>query len=198
MNIGKTITNPYQRKKDPERVKKSIIENAMYLAAERGVNGISIQTVATRSGITKGGVFHHFANKQILIEAMLEALIQQLDDRISVAMEKDAIQYGRFTRAYIDVTLSSEFGVDTLWSALSMTVMTDKSFSDKWDCWLAQRLSQHANTDHSIELKILRYAADGLWFIESLVPKKQDDYMEVKKELLARTYLEDERKVHVK
>jgi hypothetical protein len=63
---------------------------------------------------------------------------------------------------------------------------------------LAQRLLQHADTDHSIELKILRYAADGLWFIESLVPKKQDDYMEVKKELLARTYLEDERKVHVK
>lgn len=198
MNIGKTTTNPYQRKKDPERVKKSIIENAMFLAAERGVNGISIQTVATRSGITKGGVFHHFANKQILIEAMLEALIQQLDDRISVAMEKDVIQYGRFTRAYIDVTLSSEFGVDTLWSALSMTVMTDKSFSDKWDYWLAQRLLQHADTDQSIELKILRYAADGLWFIESLVPKKQDDYMEVKKELLARTYLEDERKVHVK
>jgi AcrR family transcriptional regulator len=198
VNIGKTTTNPYQRKKDPERVKKSIIENAMFLAAERGVNGISIQTVATRSGITKGGVFHHFANKQILIEAMLEALIQQLDDRISVAMEKDVIQYGRFTRAYIDVTLSSEFGVDTLWSALSMTVMTDKSFSDKWDYWLAQRLLQHADTDQSIELKILRYAADGLWFIESLVPKKQDDYMEVKKELLARTYLEDERKVHVK
>lgn len=198
MNIGKTITNPYQRKKDPERVKKSIIENAMYLAAERGVNGISIQAVATQSGITKGGVFHHFANKQILIEAMLEALIQQLDERISVVMEKDAIQYGRFTRAYIDVTLSSEFGVDTLWSALSMTVMTDKSFSDKWDCWLAQRLLQHADTDQSIELKILRYAADGLWFIESLVPKKQDNYMEVKKELLARTYLEEERKVHVK
>lgn len=198
MNIGKNVQNPYQRKKDPEGVKKRIIENAMYLASEKGVNGVSIQTVATRSGITKGGVFHHFANKQILIEAMLEALIQQLDDQISEVMAQDTIQYGRFTRAYIEVTLSSAFGVDTLWSALSMTLMTDKSFSDKWDLWLTQRLLQHVETDHSIELKILRYAADGLWFIESLAPKKQDDYMEVKKELLARTYLEDERKVHVK
>jgi AcrR family transcriptional regulator len=184
-----TAKNMYQRKKDPERIKKLIIENAMHLAAEHGVSGISIQTVATRSGVTKGGVFHHFANKQLLIEMMLETLIQQLDDQISRVMENDPVDYGRFTRAYIDVTLSCEFGVNTLWSALTMTVMTDKSFSEKWDEWLKQRLSKHADTDHSIELKILRYAADGLWFIESLTPKTQENYVEIKKELLSRTYL---------
>jgi AcrR family transcriptional regulator len=192
VTIKNQTQNAYHRKKNPERVKKLIIENAMGLAAEHGVNGVSIQAVATLSGVTKGGVFHHFANKQLLIEAMLEELIQQLDDQISLMMEKDPVQYGRFTRAYIDVTLSSEFGVDTLWSALSMTVMTDKSFSKKWDRWLKQRLLKHADTDHAIELKILRYAADGVWFVESLAPETQDDYMDLKKELLARTYLKDE------
>ena len=122
----------------------------------------------SRSPNSRGFDRNHDTFKSGLGTELIDALIQQLDERISVVMKKDAIQYGRFTRAYIDVTLSSEFGVDTLWSALSMTVMTDKSFSDKWDCWLAQRLLQHADTDHSIELKILRYAADGLWFIESL------------------------------
>lgn len=192
MTIKNQTENAYHRKKNPERVKKLIIENAMGLAAEHGVNGVSIQAVATLSGVTKGGVFHHFSNKQLLIEAMLEELIQQLDDQISLMMEKDPVQYGRFTRAYIDVTLSSEFGVDTLWSALSMTVMTDKSFSRKWDRWLKQRLLKHADTDHAIELNILRYAADGVWFVESLAPETQDDYMDLKKELLARTYLKDE------
>ncbi|KAF1024460.1 MAG: HTH-type transcriptional repressor AcnR [Acinetobacter bereziniae] len=192
MTIKNQTQNAYHRKKNPERVKKLIIENAMGLAAEHGVNGVSIQAVATLSGVTKGGVFHHFANKQLLIEAMLEELIQQLDDQISLMMEKDPVQYGRFTRAYIDVTLSSEFGVDTLWSALSMTVMTDKSFSKKWDRWLKQRLLKHSDTDHAIELNILRYAADGVWFVESLAPEIQDDYMDLKKELLARTYLKDE------
>lgn len=184
------VENAYQRKKDPEGVKKLILANTMSLVAEHGVNGVSIQSIATRSGVTKGGVFHHFANKQVLIEAMLEELIQQLDQQVSLAIEKDPVTYGCFTRAYIDVTLSSSFGVNTVWSALSMTLMTDKSYSEKWDQWLTRRLSQHAETDDSATLKILRYAADGAWFVESLSPKMQDDYEEIKQELLLRTYPE--------
>ena len=109
---------------------------------------------------------------------------------VSLAIEKDPVTYGCFTRAYIDVTLSASFGVNTVWSALSMTLMTDKSYSEKWDQWLTRRLSQHAVTDDSATLKILRYAADGAWFVESLSPKMQDDYEEIKQQLLLRTYPE--------
>ena len=123
--MDKIVENAYQRKKDPEGVKKLILANTMSLVAEHGVNGVSIQSIATRSGVTKGGVFHHFANKQVLIEAMLEELIQQLDQQVSLAIEQDPVTYGCFTRAYIAVTLSSSFGVNTVWSALSMTLMTD-------------------------------------------------------------------------
>jgi len=120
----------------------------------------------------------------------LEELIQQLDQQVSLAIEKDPVTYGWFTRAYIDVTLSSSFGVNTVWSALSMTLMTDKSYSEKWDQWLTRRVSQHAETGYSVTLKILRYAADGAWFVESLSPKMQDDYEEIKQQLLLRTYPE--------
>ena len=61
--MDKIVENAYQRKKDPEGVKKLILANTMSLVAEHGVNGVSIQSIATRSGVTKGGVFHHFVNK---------------------------------------------------------------------------------------------------------------------------------------
>ncbi|WP_010111726.1 TetR/AcrR family transcriptional regulator [Acinetobacter sp. P8-3-8] len=182
------MENPHQRKKDPERIKQLILDSAIQLAAENGVQGMSIQSVATMAGITKGGVFHHFANKQILIKAMLEELINQLDREISTKIENDPVEYGCFTRAYIEVTLSSSVGLNSAWGALCMTVMTDKSFSEMWYQWLDHRLTQHVTTDQSFDLKILRYAADGAWFIEGLIPEPQEDYETIKQELLLRTY----------
>lgn len=182
------MENPHQRKKDPERIKQLILDSAIQLAAENGVQGMSIQSVATMAGITKGGVFHHFANKQILVKAMLEELICQLDREVSTKIENDQIAYGCFTRAYIEVTLSSSVGLNSAWGALYMTVMTDKSFSEMWYQWLDRRLAQHAETDQSFDLKILRYAADGAWFIEGLIQEPQEDYETIKQELLLRTY----------
>lgn len=182
------MENPHQRKKDPERVRQLILDKAIQLAAEQGVQGMSIQSVANMAGVTKGGVFHHFANKQHLIKAMLEELIHQLDREVSTKIENDTVAYGCFTRAYIEVTLSSNIGVNSAWGALCMTVITDKSFSEMWNRWLETRLKQHATTDQSVDLKILRYAADGAWFIEGLVPEPQDDYELIKQELILRSY----------
>ncbi|MDC4761550.1 TetR/AcrR family transcriptional regulator, partial [Acinetobacter baumannii] len=68
-----------QPKKQPEIIRKNIIEQAIILASEKGTSGVSIQNVANGAGITKGGVFHHFANKQILVEAMISEIISHLD-----------------------------------------------------------------------------------------------------------------------
>ncbi|OTG66369.1 TetR/AcrR family transcriptional regulator [Acinetobacter silvestris] len=185
------MENAYQRKKEPELVRQRILDSAMQLAAEKGVTGVSIQAVATMAGITKGGVFHHFANKHILIEAMLNLILSQLDQEVESVIASDPVKYGCFTRAYIELTLTSEaFGVHSLWGALSMIMVTEKSFSDLWNRWLEMRLSLHATTDGDIHLKILRYAADGAWFIERLDPKKQANFIEMKEELIQRSYPE--------
>lgn len=182
------MENLYQRKKNPTRVRQLILDKAIQLAGQQGIQGISIQSVASMAGITKGGVFHHFANKQILVKAMLEELIHQLDREVNAKIENDTVAYGCFTRAYIEVTLSPNIGANSAWSALCMTVITDKSFSEMWNQWLEERLKQHATTDQSIDLKILRYAADGAWFIEGLLPKPQHDYALIKQELILRSY----------
>ncbi|WP_228704587.1 TetR/AcrR family transcriptional regulator [Acinetobacter piscicola] len=47
------MENPHQRKKDPERVRQLILDHAIQLAAKHGVQGMSIQNVATLAGVTK-------------------------------------------------------------------------------------------------------------------------------------------------
>ena len=187
------MLNAYQRKKEPEVVRQRILESAVQLATENGVAGMSIQAVATMAGVSKGGVFHHFANKQLLIETMLTEVIRKLDFEIEALFQVDATAYGSFTRAYIETTLTSEsFGMQSLWGALTMTLITDRTFSQLWTGWMHDRLQRHAATDSDMNLSILRYAADGVWFVTALDPynisEQSDELQIMKNELINRSY----------
>lgn len=90
-----------QPKKQPELIRKRILEQAIMLAAEKGTSGVSIQNVATGAGITKGGVFHHFANKEILLEEMIKEILFYLDREVENIISHDSVEYGKLTRAYL-------------------------------------------------------------------------------------------------
>lgn len=183
------MDNPYKRKKDPERVKQLILDVAMQLLAEKGKVGFSLQSVADAVGVTKGGLLHHFPNKQILMQATVKEVIGQLDGAIDDYIAQDLEPYGRFTRAYIYFTLQQDAkSIGRLFAALSMAMLTDQAFNEQWILWLNGRLEQHASTDDSMDLKLLRLAADGLWLAIYTGVDEQANVQQLMQEMLLRTY----------
>jgi AcrR family transcriptional regulator len=67
--------NAYSRKKQPEQVRRALLDCAAQLAVENGLSAVTLQAVAEAAGVTKGGLLHHFASKQILIEAVFANLL---------------------------------------------------------------------------------------------------------------------------
>jgi AcrR family transcriptional regulator len=55
-----------------EATRAALLEEATALFAERGYAGTSLEDVASASQVTRGAVYHHFASKQALFEAVLE------------------------------------------------------------------------------------------------------------------------------
>ena len=177
------------RKKAPEQVRQSILQHAICLAAEKGVTGVSIQAVADLVGVSKGGVFHHFPNKQKLLEAMVVEQLEQLDRVVDELISQDRDRYGCFTRAYIEITLEKQvLGLEHSWSAISMIMLTDRTFNEYWIEWLEIRLARHQDTDNDLELKILRYAADGIWLTAFTEVENLSETMQLKQELIQRSY----------
>ena len=86
-----------QQKKQPEVIRKRILEQATILVSQKGISGVSIQNIATAVGITKGGVFHHFPNKKNLIEEMFNQIILDLDQTVEYLIKRDQTEYGKFT-----------------------------------------------------------------------------------------------------
>jgi AcrR family transcriptional regulator len=56
-----------------EATRAALLEEATALFARRGYAGTSLEDVASASHVTRGAVYHHFASKQALFEAVLDA-----------------------------------------------------------------------------------------------------------------------------
>jgi AcrR family transcriptional regulator len=172
----------YHRRKEPERVRRQLLDAAARLAVEHGMAGVTVQAVAVAAGVTKGGLFHHFPTKEALIAGMFEDLLEKFDLEIDRCMAADPDPRGRFTRAYISATFG-EMG--RFWTALALSWIAEPRLRQLWAEWLRQRLERHQATDG--ELGVLRFATDGLWLAHLLEPGGQalTDFAEVQRQLVA-------------
>ncbi|MGI5459188.1 TetR/AcrR family transcriptional regulator [Streptomyces sp. CA-249302] len=58
--------------------RQRLVQVALDLFAEHGVNGTSLQMVADRVGVTKAGVYRHFKAKEDIVVAALEPVFAQM------------------------------------------------------------------------------------------------------------------------
>jgi AcrR family transcriptional regulator len=163
------MSSSFHRKKQPEQIRRALLDNAANIAAEQGLVKVTLEAVAKASNVTKGGLLHHFPNKNALLDALIEDLLKQLDRKIDEIMERDPVNYGRFTRAYVRVTLEDEQPkASDPWSPLWALIMSEPGLQKTWAEWLQHRLEIHKKTDSSPMLEIVRLAADGAFFSFSI------------------------------
>jgi AcrR family transcriptional regulator len=68
-----------------EATKAALLDEATALFASRGYAGTSLEHVASASQVTRGAVYHHFAGKQALFEAVLDAQERRAMEEIAAA-----------------------------------------------------------------------------------------------------------------
>ncbi|WP_345417888.1 helix-turn-helix domain-containing protein [Actinomycetospora chlora] len=79
------VTSP--RAEATAATRAGLVEAATALFAERGFAETSIDDVAAVAGMTKGAVYHHFAGKAALFEAVFSAQEAEVHARLSAALD---------------------------------------------------------------------------------------------------------------
>lgn len=74
-----------RREQYSEATRAALLEAATALFFERGFARTALEDVAAAAQVTRGAVYHHFANKRELFEAVLGALERQVKERVSAA-----------------------------------------------------------------------------------------------------------------
>jgi AcrR family transcriptional regulator len=88
----------HKRRTQPERsaaTRAALVDAARELFTERGFAGVGTETIVRAAGVTRGALYHQFADKVELFAAVYESveerLGQRVDDRISAAGETDPL-----------------------------------------------------------------------------------------------------------
>ncbi len=157
-----------KNKKSAETRTKIFIACSEILKRE-GLSNLTLQAVAYEAGISKGGLLYHFETKQDLIEALFEYHNGIFETRLAELVTTEGDRPGAFLRAYAKASAEQMADPDcaslyvSLFAAEERYSGAHKLMRQKYVSWQKQIDSCGIDSDWAM---LLRFATDGLWFIE--------------------------------
>ncbi|MEO5373522.1 MAG: TetR/AcrR family transcriptional regulator [Alphaproteobacteria bacterium] len=89
----------------PSEVRTRILDAAEAIVRAHGVAGLTINAAAATAGVSKGGLFYHFASKEALLVALLERLAEFMRRDFEARVAAIPEGPGRVARAMLDWSL---------------------------------------------------------------------------------------------
>ena len=140
-----------------DATRRSVLDAAAEIVATDGAAKLTLDAVAERVGLSKGGLLHHFATKDSLISAMIEDVIAQFEADLGRHMQGENGP-GSFARdGALTRTLKVSAGILAAVAINSQLLAPLRRRYDEW----RQRLEDDGIDPAIAEL--VRSAADGLW-----------------------------------
>lgn len=130
-----------------KRARGKILEAAQELARVAGPGNLSLDAVAARAGVSKGGLLYHFPTKAKLLAALVEEFLESLDRSIR---ERERLSGGGpdgLVRAYLDVFVGEHLCHEPPPSGLLAALGEDPGFLAPVRCFdrmLLDRLKANA------------------------------------------------------
>lgn len=160
-----------------------ILDAAQQVVLTDGISGLTIDAVAQRAELSKGGVLYHFASKEKLIEGMVRRLIRNFEEKLETYFQEEPNTKGAWVRAFLRASFDSSSSdpeksthtselFSTLTAALSVDPELLRPLRDRYRYW-QNRLENDGL--HPALATALRMACEGLWFCEVLNLGPPDD-----------------------
>lgn len=141
--------------------KTEILDAALDVIAAGEV--LTLDSVARRAGLTKPGIVHHFATKEILATAVIHRLADLWDESLRARAGEGADARARLI-AYAEHALMGDLGPADV-SVLADVRLREK-LTEEWvkrlDPWFGAEILSDARA-HAV-----RFLADGAWFGRSM------------------------------
>ncbi len=154
-----------------DSTRRSVLAAAAEIVATGGASRLTLDAVAEKVGLSKGGILHHFATKDSLVSAMVEEIVSHFEGDLARHLQGERGP-GSFARAFLRACLD-EGGVVTrslrVSAGILAAVASDHALLSplrrRYEVWRA-RLADDG-IDPAIA-EIVRSAADGLWLGNAL------------------------------
>ena len=178
-----------------ESIRKSILEAAAAEFNEKGFENASMRQIASRAGITPGNIYRYFANKENLLEGVIQPIMQEVDQALYDSTN-GMVRWQMDPQTLIDknekisfdmVLFSNRFvEIDKKYTNGLSFIAKDKNMREKIKEWLSQVLyAYYLQRRNNMSLDAIKIKVsvlsvlliDGV--IESLRLKEECDRMKI-------------------
>jgi AcrR family transcriptional regulator len=133
-----------------ERTRVAVLDTAIDLAIESGLDGLSLAQLAERLGVSKSGLFAHWSSKEALQLATIDRCAQ------------------RFTEAVVRPALQAPRGVRRLW-ALHERHLADIAGGDLSGCFLKTTQFEFNSRPGAVRDRLVETLAEYHTLLERLI-----------------------------
>ncbi|MBO2450577.1 TetR family transcriptional regulator [Actinomadura barringtoniae] len=155
--------------------KDALLDAAEAVLSEQGTQALTLNAVADRAGVSKGGLLYHFPTKEALVQALVARVIEEFDDLIA---SYDDGSPGSYTRAYVEATfavLTDGSRTYRRWSAITAAA-TDPELAEPLNEAMRRWHGRDPGQDSDpVTAMAVRLAAEGLWEVVSHAPELYGD-----------------------
>lgn len=140
--------------------RERIVREACALVLEEGATNLTLDAVAARASVSKGGLLYHFPSRRHLVEAMVQHLLQLFDERLG---GEEA-----FLTAYVNGATDRHGPERAYGPALLAAASEDPQHLDPLAAAMKQWLGRLMKGADPTMAMVVQLAADGLWYNELL------------------------------
>ncbi|MBA1353869.1 TetR family transcriptional regulator [Staphylococcus cohnii] len=165
------------------RVSKRIqlLEAAAAIVNEQGSEYLTLDAVAKKAGVSKGGLLYHFKNKFALIQGLVDHADELYRNNVNEHVKNESQEVGKLLRAFIEATREHRSENASITSGMLAAQGINSNLllplQDTYKDW--QDKIENDGID-KVDATIIRLAVDGLWLSEIFGLDALDETMRAK------------------
>ncbi len=146
-----------------------IFEACQSILVEKGSKGLTLDAVAQKAKLSKGGLLYHFPTKEVLVKELFQHVIDAFDAEINLQAESSKDEKGSWLKAYAAGSMKQALNpaISKLMASLFASVddfpWVHNFMQEKYSDW--QKKAEASGVDPAVAT-LFRLTIDGMWFTE--------------------------------
>jgi AcrR family transcriptional regulator len=146
--------------------RERMLQAASAIVVEEGAQRLTLDAVAERAGVSKGGVMYNFPTKEALLESMIDGIIARNQDMLRRTTDRLPARPGRELLAYVTNSLRSPDADDRASGALLAIIANHPKLMTRVAEFYRARFERMTRDLPFERAAIVHLATEGLWLLE--------------------------------
>lgn len=170
-----------------ETSRDTILDAAQAVVLDRGAGHATLEAVAERAGLSKGGVLYHFQNKDALLAALVDRMVAQFTAELQQQSRRLGSDRSRALEAYVEAVFAMGEQMSDAACALLLALSSNPALLEPLRALYREHHRELMSARVGREqAAVVSLALDGLWLLEmfQISPLSPEDEASIKSLLL--------------